>query len=78
MNEKMHCSMLIQWSDEDQTYLAILPEWAEAPHLCRSVIRASFRLPWHIAVHVFIAASRTAPTCLVQPRHGPSGRFAGP
>ena len=22
-------SMLIQWSDEDQAYLVILPEWAE-------------------------------------------------
>ena len=27
MNEKLHYSMLIQWSDEDQAYLVTLPEW---------------------------------------------------
>lgn len=25
----LHYSTLIQWSDEDQTYLVTLPEWAE-------------------------------------------------
>ena len=25
----LHYSMLIQWSDEDQAYLVILPEWAD-------------------------------------------------
>ena len=29
MNETPHYSILIQWSDEDQTYVAILPEWEE-------------------------------------------------
>jgi antitoxin HicB len=29
MNENLRYSMLIQWSDEDQTYLVILPEWAD-------------------------------------------------
>ena len=26
---ELHYSMLIQWSDEDQAYLVILPEWAD-------------------------------------------------
>ena len=25
----LHCSMLIEWSDEDQAYLVTLPEWAD-------------------------------------------------
>jgi antitoxin HicB len=25
----LHYSVLIQWSDEDQAYLVILPEWAD-------------------------------------------------
>ncbi len=25
----LHYSMLIEWSDEDQTFLVTLPEWAE-------------------------------------------------
>jgi antitoxin HicB len=29
MNEKLRYSMVIQWSDEDQAYLVILPEWAD-------------------------------------------------
>ncbi|WIG59185.1 MAG: hypothetical protein OJF49_001932 [Ktedonobacterales bacterium] len=29
MSDTPHYSMLIQWSDEDQTYLVTLPEWAE-------------------------------------------------
>jgi antitoxin HicB len=29
MIEKLHYSMLIQWSDEDQAYLVILPEWTD-------------------------------------------------
>ena len=29
MNENLRYSMLIQWSDEDQAYLVILPEWAD-------------------------------------------------
>ncbi len=28
MNEQLHYSMLIQWSDEDRAYLVTLPEWA--------------------------------------------------
>ena len=27
MSEKLHYSMVIQWSNEDQAYLVILPEW---------------------------------------------------
>jgi len=27
VNEKLHYSMVIQWSDEDQAYLVTLPEW---------------------------------------------------
>lgn len=26
----LHYSMLIEWSDEDQAYLVILPEWANS------------------------------------------------
>ena len=30
MNEaSLHYSMLIEWSEEDQVYLVILPEWAD-------------------------------------------------
>ncbi len=29
MGEKLHYSLLIQWSDEDQAYLVILPEWTD-------------------------------------------------
>ena len=30
MNEtSLHYSMLIEWSEEDQAYLVILPEWAD-------------------------------------------------
>ena len=29
-------SMLIQWSDEDQTYVLTLPEWETAGHACRT------------------------------------------
>jgi len=30
MNERyLHYSMLIEWSEEDQAYLVILPEWAD-------------------------------------------------
>jgi predicted RNase H-like HicB family nuclease len=30
MNKQhLHYSMLIEWSDEDQAYLVILPEWAD-------------------------------------------------
>ena len=30
MNEQhLHYSILIEWSDEDQAYLVILPEWAD-------------------------------------------------
>lgn len=29
MSDTPHYSMLIQWSDEDQTYLVTLPEWSE-------------------------------------------------
>ncbi len=30
MNEHhLHYSMLIEWSEEDQAYLVILPEWAD-------------------------------------------------
>ena len=28
MNEHLHYSMLIEWSEEDQAYLVTLPEWA--------------------------------------------------
>lgn len=27
MSEKLHYSMMIQWSNEDQAYLVTLPEW---------------------------------------------------
>ena len=27
MSEKLHYSMVVQWSDEDQAYLVTLPEW---------------------------------------------------
>ena len=27
--QNLHYSMLIQWSDEDQAYLVLLPEWAD-------------------------------------------------
>ena len=29
MNEHLHYSMLIEWSEEDQAYLVTLPEWAD-------------------------------------------------
>ena len=30
MNEtSLHYSMLIEWSEEDQVYVVILPEWAD-------------------------------------------------
>jgi predicted RNase H-like HicB family nuclease len=29
MNERLHFSMLIQWSEEDQVYLVSLPEWED-------------------------------------------------
>lgn len=29
MSDTPHYSMLIQWSEEDQTYLVTLPEWVE-------------------------------------------------
>ncbi len=29
MNEEQHYSMVIEWSDEDQVYLVILPEWTD-------------------------------------------------
>jgi predicted RNase H-like HicB family nuclease len=30
MNEQhLHYSMLIEWSEEDQTYLVTLPEWSD-------------------------------------------------
>jgi predicted RNase H-like HicB family nuclease len=29
MNQSLHYSMVIQWSDEDSAYLVTLPEWAE-------------------------------------------------
>lgn len=29
MNENLRYSMLIQWSDEDQAYLVLLPEWTD-------------------------------------------------
>ncbi len=29
MSEQPRYSMLIQWSDEDQTYLVTLPEWED-------------------------------------------------
>jgi antitoxin HicB len=32
MNENLRYSMLIQWSDEDQAYLVLLPEWADRVH----------------------------------------------
>ena len=28
-NQYLHYSMLIEWSEEDQAYLVILPEWAD-------------------------------------------------
>jgi len=28
VNEHLHYSMLIEWSEEDQAYLVTLPEWA--------------------------------------------------
>lgn len=28
MNDQSHYSILIEWSDENQTYLVTLPEWA--------------------------------------------------
>ncbi len=27
MTERLHYSMVVQWSDDDQAYLVILPEW---------------------------------------------------
>ena len=27
--QQLHYSMFIQWSEEDQTYLVTLPEWAD-------------------------------------------------
>jgi antitoxin HicB len=29
VNEHLHYSMLIEWSEEDQAYLVTLPEWAD-------------------------------------------------
>ncbi|HUY78882.1 MAG TPA: type II toxin-antitoxin system HicB family antitoxin [Ktedonobacterales bacterium] len=29
MSEEQHYSMVIEWSDEDQAYLVILPEWTD-------------------------------------------------
>ena len=29
MNETLHYSILIQWSDEDQRYVVVLPEWED-------------------------------------------------
>lgn len=29
MSEQLHYSMLIEWSNEDQVYIASLPEWGE-------------------------------------------------
>jgi antitoxin HicB len=28
--QHLHYSMIIEWSDEDQAYLVILPEWANS------------------------------------------------
>jgi hypothetical protein len=27
VNERLHYSVVIEWSDEDQVYIASLPEW---------------------------------------------------
>ncbi len=27
MSEKLHYSMVVQWSNDDQAYLVTLPEW---------------------------------------------------
>lgn len=29
MNKQLHYSMILEWSEEDQAYLVILPEWAD-------------------------------------------------
>ena len=29
MNNQLHYSMVLEWSEEDQAYLVILPEWAD-------------------------------------------------
>ncbi len=29
MNEAPHYSVLIEWSEEDQAYIVLLPEWAD-------------------------------------------------
>lgn len=29
MNKQLHYSMVLEWSEEDQAYLVILPEWAD-------------------------------------------------
>jgi predicted RNase H-like HicB family nuclease len=29
MNEKLHYSMVVQWSNTDQAYLVTLPEWED-------------------------------------------------
>ncbi len=29
MNKPLHYSMMLEWSEEDQAYLVILPEWAD-------------------------------------------------
>lgn len=29
MNQMPHYSIVIEWSDEDQAYVVILPEWAD-------------------------------------------------
>ena len=29
MNDVLHYSILIEWSEEDQTYVVLLPEWSE-------------------------------------------------
>lgn len=29
-NERLHYSMVIEWSEEDQAFLVTLPEWADS------------------------------------------------
>ncbi|MDQ2829928.1 MAG: type II toxin-antitoxin system HicB family antitoxin [Chloroflexota bacterium] len=29
MSEKLHYSIVVQWSNDDQAYLVTLPEWAD-------------------------------------------------
>ena len=32
VNERLHYSVVIEWSDEDQVYIASLPEWGPLVH----------------------------------------------